>query len=86
MERTRERSVTKSSNIESRDNQYCRISKHKICRRPVCKYMNVHKSNQPHTNSKIKAAEKVEKQFNQSKENSDTHISFLTKVWYYILG
>jgi hypothetical protein len=31
-----------------------------------------HESNQPHTNSKIKTAEKVAEQLNQSGENSDT--------------
>jgi len=32
------RKVTNRSDISSKDNQYCRIFKHKMYRRPVCKY------------------------------------------------
>lgn len=37
-ERGRKRLVANWSNVQSRDNQFYRLSEHKICRRPVCKY------------------------------------------------
>jgi len=72
-ERGKVRPVTNISDIQSRDNSYCRISEQKKYKENW--FVNIttsHESNQPNMNSTIKTALKFAEELNQSNKNSDT--------------
>jgi hypothetical protein len=58
--------------MQNVDNQYCRISEHKIWKDQFVNIVKSHECNTPNLNSTTKTAGKAVEEFSQSSKNIDT--------------